>query len=690
MVYLVDSTRLRTRLHIRVNPVRKVITMLQVMEEKARKEGDERAKLYEKFLCYCKVTDAELDKSVSKAQDRIPQLQSSIKKASAEKQQLQEELKQQKNELKELKKAMSTAVSVRDQTRAGLVKDQSELKKNTKALKKAMQQIQKGLGLNLLQSDRAFLQRLSGMVDVPLGDRDLLTAFLEGNDQSSDSDVILGILKQMHETMEGDLAKVTKEVADLDIKYEKLLSAQKQEAETLQTATAEKIRLHGEMAVKIATLDAELSDMVEGLEEDQSFRKDLEASCKRKKSEWDKFQTAQATELVAYSETIKLLGQDDAMEAFKKTLPNREESFMQVGMSSRQMRRQALDVLQGAAIRHHGRRLADDPRLDLLELALHGEKVGFDQLIEKIDRLVSNLEEEQKQDARKKVFCKNEIRKAEAEMKQNKRGIVAKEAVVDDTAADLEDLSVGLKELASSMKALDQEVAKATRERKAENVKYSEELASNNVAANLLETAISKLDKFFSKRRYKANLLSMNFKMRHRTHVHHSIGAADPTDSSDGSTSLVQELATRHTRRRPAPPEVELTHKHQEDTVTGLLHHLKRDLLSSAAEMKTEEKMSQADYEKFVKDAADKRALDSKAFSNKERAKADLESALHEDRESLTSLLSSAKATKRELKGLHEDCDWLLANHELRREARTKERAALRDARAVLSGADSD
>jgi len=680
------STRLGARLHIRVNPVRKVITMLEMMKRKAQEEGDERTMLYDKFVCYCKGTDAELDKSISKAQERIPQLESSIKKDTAEKQQIQEDLKQQKSELKELKRAMKSAMAVRDETRAGLLKDQRKLKENSKALSKAIKQIQQGLGNKLLQSDLAFLQQISATVDVPRGDRDLLTAFLEGKDQSSGSNMILGILKQMYETMEGDLAKVTKEVAVVDINYEKLTSAQEQEANALEASDEDKTRRHGEAAVKISTMDAELDNMVEGLEEDQTFRTDLEASCKKKAKEWDVYKKMQADELAAFAETIKLLGQDPSMELFKKTMPNREASFMQVGVSSKQMRRQAMGVLRGAAIRHHGHRLAADPRLDLLELAIHGEKVGFDGLLKKIDGLIAILGEEQKQDEKKHVFCQKEIRKTKDELKQNKRSITAKEASIDDAESALEDLKVNIEQLTSGIRALDKQVAAATKERKVENAKNKEQLAANNAAVGLLEMAITRLNKFYGTKKYQASLLAMRFKMRR----HHSISASDPSDNSDGSMSLLQEQATRRVRRASSPPEVDLKYQRQEDGVTGLLQHLKQDLISKASQIKTEENIAQADYEKFVKDAADKRALDSKAFSNNKNAKADLEAALHEDRETLNSLVSSVEAAQKELKGLHEDCDWLLANYKLAKEARAKEKTALQDAYRVLSGDDLD
>merc|ERR1719313_3261931 len=87
-------------------------------------------------------------------------------------------------------------------------------------------------------------------------------------------------------------------------------------------------------------------------------------------------------------------------------------------------------------------------------------------------------------------------------------------------------------------------------------------------------------------------------------------------------------------------------------------------------------------------DSAKKRAEDSKAITEKESAKAGLEEDLTTakgQKETTTEELDSTKMYETQL---HGECDWLLENFEVRKTARAEEVSALKNAKAVLAGAD--
>merc|ERR1719217_1442637 len=112
------------------------------------------------------------------------------------------------------------------------------------------------------------------------------------------------------------------------------------------------------------------------------------------------------------------------------------------------------------------------------------------------------------------------------------------------------------------------------------------------------------------------------------------------------------------------------------------------DLDKEMQEVEVEEKDAQAEYEQFMKDSAEKRALDAKSIEEKEGVKADLEAKLLKEEEEKTTTMKEAMATREYLAEVHGDCDWLLNNFETRKEARVGEVDALTKAKAVLSGAD--
>merc|ERR1719291_1485670 len=76
--------------------------------------------------------------------------------------------------------------------------------------------------------------------------------------------------------------------------------------------------------------------------------------------------------------------------------------------------------------------------------------------------------------------------------------------------------------------------------------------------------------------------------------------------------------------------------------------------------MEVEEKDAQKEYETFMADSSEKRALDSKAITDKEAAKAEAETQLGSDTDTKKSKQIEAMETAKYISGLHEECDWLL------------------------------
>merc|ERR1719171_844382 len=89
-----------------------------------------------------------------------------------------------------------------------------------------------------------------------------------------------------------------------------------------------------------------------------------------------------------------------------------------------------------------------------------------------------------------------------------------------------------------------------------------------------------------------------------------------------------------------------------------------------------------------MKDAAAKRAEDSKTLDNKEGTLADLEASLEKLIGEKESAVKELGATVKYIASLHAECDWLLKYFQVRMEARASEVDALGKAKAVLSGAD--
>merc|ERR1719335_674522 len=159
-----------------------------------------------------------------------------------------------------------------------------------------------------------------------------------------------------------------------------------------------------------------------------------------------------------------------------------------------------------------------------------------------------------------------------------------------------------------------------------------------------------------------------------------------------GVPAFLQVAATKLVKKDdpgPAPETATYQKKGEESTgVIAMIDMLKRDLDKEMTEAETVEKDSQKDYEQMMDDAAKKRAEDVKSITEKEGVKADTETTIAGLEESLQSQNEELASVKEVEHNLHTECDWLLENFDVRKDARAKEVDALKNAKAILSGAD--
>merc|ERR1719262_2079791 len=99
------------------------------------------------------------------------------------------------------------------------------------------------------------------------------------------------------------------------------MKAKTAEVEALTESIELKTKKIGDLGVKIVGLKEDLTDAEESLLEDKKFLAELEKGCATKEDEWAVICKLRSEELLALSDTIKLLNDDDALELFKKTLP---------------------------------------------------------------------------------------------------------------------------------------------------------------------------------------------------------------------------------------------------------------------------------------------------------------------------------------------------------------------------------
>merc|ERR1719316_803840 len=676
----VESLAVSGSSRLTVNPIRRVVTMLQMMQKKVEAEGKKEEELFEKFMCYCKNGKGALEASIESAKQKNEQLMSSIEETGAALKQAKADLKSAQESRAAAKDAVATATALREKEASAYAQESSEFKTNIAAMKKATAAISKGMGGAFLQTSTAsVLKQLSITMDISSIDREMLTSFLtQGNGQgyAPASGQIVGILKQMTDTMEKDLADATaaEEAAIKDFKG--LVAAKTKEINALTREVESKTAQIGELGVSLVEQKEDLDDTSKSLAEDEQFLKDLEKDCATKDEEWAARQKIRAEEVLAIADTIKILNDDDALELFKKTLP--APSLIQLAANGKEVKSRAFDALSQS----HG-----DFRLNLIALALKGKKVSFDKVLGMIDDMVALLKKEQVDDDDKKAYCEDLIDKTEDKVKELELHVSDLSKAVADAKESIATLTEEIAGLSDGIKALDEAVAEATEQRKEEHADSVETLTNDNAAKEIIGFAKNRMNKFYNPKLYKAPP-KRELSEEERITVNMG-GTLAPTAAPGG---IAGTGVTAFAQVAPPPPPETFgayTKKGEESTgVIAMMDMMIADLDKEIQEVTVEEKEGQKEYEQFMKDSAEKRALDGKAIEDKEGTKADLSAKLLKDEEEKTSTLKEAMATHEYLADVHADCDWLLTNFESRKEARAGEIDSLTKAKAVLSGAD--
>jgi len=434
------------------------------------------------------------------------------------------------------------------------------------------------------------------------------------------------------------------------------------------------------------SLKNDLEDTKDELGADEVFLMELKKSCATKGKEYEERKANRADELVAISETIKILNDDDALDLFKKTLPS--PSLLQVTRRTADVRKKALSLIE----KNKG------PALNFIALALQGKKVGFGKVIKMIDDMVVKLGVEQEDDDAQLKWCNAEFDSTEDNTKDTQRLIEGLKAKEEETTEAIATITDELAALRKSIKDLDQAVTDATEQRKGEHKEFVESAAMNNAALQLLEVARNRLNKFYNPALYVA---PPRRELTEEERIYVNSGGADPRDAEEaavagtgiggtGITVFTQMKMRSKSRVAPAPPPetAEAYTKKDSSGPTALIDKLKNDLEKEVQAAEMDEKQAQKDYEEMMADSANQRHADSKSITEKDGQKAELEGDLQAAKEAKKNSESELMALGEYMAKLHGSCDFLVQNFDARKEARANEIDALKKAKAVLSGAD--
>merc|ERR1711994_193218 len=138
----------------------------------------------------------------------------------------------------------------------------------------------------------------------------------------------------------------------------------------------------------------------------------------------------------------------------------------------------------------------------------------------------------------------------------------------------------------------------------------------------------------------------------------------------------------------PPPPGFE---EYKNNAASGGVMSMIQQIISDAKAMEAEAIRSEEDaqkaYEDFVKETNNSIEAKSRDIVNKSEEKAKAETELVETKEAKEAVMLELEQLSNYNAELHQSCDFVINNFDLRQTARDEEVEALRQAKAILSGA---
>merc|ERR1719399_2657650 len=178
---------------------------------------------------------------------------------------------------------------------------------------------------------------------------------------------IFGILKQMKEEFESNLAKMQEEEKTAQSDFNDLKAAKRDE-----------------IAAGKAKAKEDLDLTREALASDTKFLGDLRLRCQKSDKDWELRSKTRNDEIAAISETIKILSDDDAFDLFGKTT-----GFLQTKETLKS--REAMRMRASSQLRVLGKKTNN---LQLLALSQQVKLDGFVKVKKAIDEMAADLKKQ--------------------------------------------------------------------------------------------------------------------------------------------------------------------------------------------------------------------------------------------------------------------------------------------------------
>jgi len=640
-----------------VTPVQKVIQMLQTMSAKGKEEKKEEEVTFAKFKTWCGTTAESKTNSIADAADTIDSLQAELQKLATD-------VKQLSKDIARLDKSMDTwatdkkaAAEVRRQERDDYKATHKDYDDSIDATDKVIE-ILKAQSADKKQQSDALLQ-MSRMAMVPSQSKRVLIAYLQGDgihEQAPEANAyefqsggIVEMVEKLKNRFREEKTALEKAEQKAKSEYELLVQNLEDETEGAKAERTRKSQSKSKKQERTAAASEELQNAEKEKAADEKYLSDLNTECRLKSSDFENRQKLRQSEVEAIEQAVDILTSASVSGAADKHLPGLAQtatSFVQLRRAGVVPQvRKALEYLQAASKRIGSKQL--------LETAEKAANDPFGKVKKLISDMIVRLMEQANEEAEQQGWCTTELA-------TNKNTRDTKTAAVETLQGDVEQLTASISkataeigDLNDGVQGLEADMARATEERNEEKAENAQTVKDAEEAQSAVKNALAIIKDFY--------------------------------ESAAGATSLAQGVT------EDAPETFSEPYKGmQSDSggIVGMLEVIQSDFVRLEADTKAGEAEAEREYDDYMNEAKDDKAIKETDINNLEAKKTDMKEDLQRKKQELKSTTSELEAAQAYFEKLRPSCVDSGVSYEQRVAQRKEEIESLQTALKILNGDD--
>lgn len=608
-------------------PVQLVINKLKTMQAELQKEADSDEKTYDAWNCWAKSTDAHLNSEITTETDNIARLSSFLGEAAGRLAALKAKSEKAKKDLVADQEALAEAQELRNKENSEFNEENKDSLKAASALKGAISALKKHQSLS--QTSLVAVAQTLGDVSVKYNklfsqeQMKTLQGFIQAPAYNSASGGVFGILENMLDTFQANVADAQAEEDSAEGNFIKLKEAKQETQSSLKETSITADKEIGELNSKHSQAVEDLGNSQKTLADAEKQLAELKASQSTFQADWDHRTSTRADEQKAVAEALNILDSDDSRDQFGKVY-NKPEMFLQLEAH----RARVVAILRSGS---------GSKALALMATKAQAQtgKNVFNKVRQGMVDMAASIKKQKADDVQTRDYCIKELhanRKEITVTTDNHDSLVAKSKQL---GLELEQTVEEIERVKKNRAQLVVDIKRRGEERSNENVEFHTIVADQQAAVGIIGKAKAKLMGFYAKK----------------------------------EKSLMQGRAL------PGQPGgfKKFGKNKKAGGVLGMIDEILNDTNKAIAEARKAENDSQKAYEEYVQDSNDTLTQNDKSLASLAGREGGLKAEKSETDSEEESVAGSLEDLEKASRAIHTECDFYVDNFDARQGAQQDE-----------------